>query len=88
MSAGSKKLNSWWFQIYDVTDDDIEQVLDTLGTNVVETTKGIEHRNPNKDAGIDYAIASVYKTLVDGETFSNMMVSRNTLSKNKYSTLL
>jgi hypothetical protein len=28
MSSTLPKLNNWWFRIFDVTDDDIEQVLD------------------------------------------------------------
>ncbi|MEY3085689.1 MAG: hypothetical protein RL037_1869, partial [Bacteroidota bacterium] len=31
MSSTSPKLNNWWFRILDVTDDDIEQVLDVFG---------------------------------------------------------
>lgn len=74
MSSVAPKLNNWWFRIYDVNDDDIEQILDALGIRVVETINGVEHREPNKDFGIDYAIASVLKVYIDGETVSNLMV--------------
>ena len=84
MSSTWPKLNNWWFHILDVTDDDIEQVLDAFGIKVVRIIKGIEHRSPNKNAGIDYAIASVYHQLVDGETVSNMMVRDDTVSNVKH----
>jgi hypothetical protein len=83
MSSISPKLNNWWFRILDVTDNDIEQVLDVFGIKNVGISKGIEHRIPNKNAGIDYAIASVYHQLVDGETVSNMMVRDDTVSNVK-----
>jgi hypothetical protein len=62
----------------------IEPILDAFGIKRVEIFKGIEHRSPNKNAGIDYAIASVYHQLVNGETVSNMMVRDNTLSNVKH----
>ena len=84
MSSTSHKLNNWWFRILDVTDDDIEQVLDVFGIEKVGDSKGVEHRIPNKNAGIDYAIASVYHQLVNGETVSNMMVRDDTVSNIKH----
>jgi hypothetical protein len=60
----------------------------TFGIKVDGIIKGIEHRSPNKNAGIDYAIASVYHQLVNGEMVSNMMVSDNTLSNVKHFTSL
>jgi len=84
MSSTSPKLNNWWFRILDVTDDDIEQVLDVFGIKNFGISKGIEHRSPNKNAGIDYAIALVYHQLVDGETVSNMMVRNDTVSNVKH----
>jgi hypothetical protein len=74
MSSTSPKLNNWWFRIFDVTDDDIEQVLDALGIKRVGIFKGIEHGSPNKNAGIDYAIASVYHQPVNGETVGKLHV--------------
>ena len=85
MSSTSPKLNNWWFCIFDVTDDDIEQVLDVFGIKNFGISKGIEHRSPNKNAGIDYVIASVYYQPVDGETVSNMMVRDDTVSNVKHS---
>jgi hypothetical protein len=84
MSSTSPKLNNWWFCILDVTDNDIEQVLDVFGIKNVGNIKGIEHRIPNKNAGIDYAIALVYHQLVNGETVSNMMVRDDTVSNVKH----
>jgi hypothetical protein len=84
MSSTLPKLNNWWFRIFDVTHDDIEQVLDAFGIKKVGIFKGIEHSSPNKIAGIDYAIASVYHQLVDGETVSNMMVRDDTVSNVKH----
>jgi hypothetical protein len=84
MSSTSPKLNNWWFRILDVTDDDIEQVQDVFGIENVGNSKGIEHRIPNKNTGIDYAIASVYHQLVNGETVSNMMVRDDAVSNVKY----
>jgi hypothetical protein len=84
MSSTSPKLYNWWFRILDVTDDDSEQVLDVFGIKNVGNIKGIEYRIPNKNAGIDYAIASVYHQLVDGETVSNMMVRDDTVSNVKH----
>jgi len=76
MSSTSPKLNNWWFRILDVTDDDIEQVLDVFGIEKVGDSKGIEHRIPNKNA--------VYHQLVNGETVSNMMVRDDTVSNVKH----
>ena len=84
MSSTSPKLNNWWFCILDVTDNDIEQVLDAFGIKNVGISKGIEYRIPNKNAGIDYAIALVYHQLVNGETVSNMMVRDDTVSNVKH----
>jgi len=84
MSSTLPKLNNWWFHILDVPYDDIEQVLDVFGIENVGDSKGIEHRIPNKNAGIDYAIASVYHQLVNGETVSNMMVRDDAESNVKH----
>jgi hypothetical protein len=84
MSSTLPKLNNWWFRILDVTDDDIEQVLDVFGIKNVGNYKGIEYRILKKNAGIDYAIASVYHQLVNGETVSNMMVRDDTVSNVKH----
>jgi hypothetical protein len=84
MSSTSPKLNNWWFRILDVTDNDIEQVLDVFGIKNVGNYKGTEHWIPNRNAGIDYAIASVYHQLVNGETVSNMMVRDDTVSNVKH----
>lgn len=71
------KLNNWWFRIFDLNDHEIEAILNSLGPEIVSTNKRAGHqlRKPADYQGIDYAMVSVYKTLINDEPVSNVMVS-------------
>lgn len=71
------KLNNWWFHIFDLHEHEIEAVLNSLGHEVLSNNKKSGHqlRKPADYHGIDYAMVSEYKTLINEESVSNLMVS-------------